>query len=101
MEAVGDANYTVSPSLDPNRALPAVPGKADVTQWELALKKEVCRWMADPQSPFDALKKQLRGQSFPKPTGTSELTESTSTTYDAQTGVKTGPLVSSRSASRW
>lgn len=98
MKSLENANYAVAPYLDPNKALPAPMGKSDVARWELALKDEVGRWMADPRSPFDALKEQLRSQSFPKHAEIcSEATEKKLPADEIQPKSKTGPLVSSRS----
>jgi len=57
-------DYTVPPALDPERALPAMVGKADVVRWEKALKDQLAEWMADPKSPFDAVRDQLRGPRY-------------------------------------
>lgn len=54
-------DYPVSPSLDPELALPALLGKADVVRWEKALKSQLAEWMADPKSPFDVVRDELRG----------------------------------------
>jgi len=105
MKMLEKAGYALPPSLDPNNALPAADavGKSTVVQWEAALKAELAKWMADPGSPFDALKDQMRGERF-LTLATSyfdtiglnadsirrEIQQGTTTTM-------TGPLVSSRS----
>ena len=66
MKKLENEEYVLPSSLDPYNALPAANavGKSTVVQWEAALKAELAKWMADPGSPFDALKHQMRGERF-------------------------------------
>ena len=45
-------NFPVSSELDPQKALPAVPRKYDIFEWEKSLKSLVHAWMKEPNSPF-------------------------------------------------
>jgi len=103
MKKLENAEYALPSSLDPNNVFPAADAvrKSTVTQWEAALKAELAKWMADPRSPFDALRAQIRGERFAAlarshfhtigenaPAIEGEIQQGTTTT---------GPLVSSRS----
>lgn len=51
--------YPVPLSLSPEHALPAVPRKADILEWEQGLKGLLREWMSNPASPFDRLLREL------------------------------------------
>lgn len=51
--------YPVSKDLDPAKALPSVVRKIDVLNWEKALKEILGAWMADLESPFEAVIAEL------------------------------------------
>ncbi|KAJ4293474.1 hypothetical protein N0V90_008757 [Kalmusia sp. IMI 367209] len=53
------AAYPIDKSLDPTAALPTVIRKVDTIKWEAALKSVLRGWMQDPNSPFDAVVKDL------------------------------------------
>ncbi|KAK4151852.1 DEAD/DEAH box helicase [Chaetomidium leptoderma] len=59
-----NSEYTISPSLNPEIALPEVIRKWDVVQWETALKDQLAEWMVDPKSPFGAVQEELRGHRY-------------------------------------
>jgi superfamily II RNA helicase len=92
-------DYVVPPALDPARALPAVVRKADTVRWEAALKGVLAEWMADPKSPFDTVREELRGQRYARlanesdPACLDDGTISTGTSPHQK-----GPMVSSQSA---
>ena len=103
MKKLENAEYALPLSLDPNNTFPAPAaiGKAAVVQWETALKAELAKWMADPGSPFEELKEQMRGKRFltllrayynMKGKATHSIEGETH-----QDTTATGPLVSSRS----
>ncbi|KAK3400267.1 hypothetical protein B0T20DRAFT_180864 [Sordaria brevicollis] len=56
--------YQVPPSLNPEKILPSLVKKSDVTKWESALKDVLAKWMLDPNSPFENLRNDLRGERF-------------------------------------
>jgi hypothetical protein len=92
-----NSEYTISPALDPEDALPEVVQKSDVVQWEMALKDQLAEWMVDPKSPFDAVQAELRGHRY------SQLANSYYDTTCSDNGEPPidapgkGPLVSSSS----
>lgn len=98
MKKHANTEYAMSPSLDPDNALPEVIGKSDVVRWETALKDRLAEWMADSKSPFDAVQEELRGHRY------SRLAESYTDLDSPDSGeasVDAGekwPLVSTRSA---
>jgi hypothetical protein len=53
------SNYPVPKELDPTIALPAVVRKIDIINWEAPMKTLLRSWMADDQSPFHAVFKEL------------------------------------------
>ncbi|KAF9737049.1 DEAD/DEAH box helicase [Paraphaeosphaeria minitans] len=55
------ASHPLDKSLDPAVALPSVIRKIDTIKWEAALKSVLRDWMQDPESPFDAVVKDLGG----------------------------------------
>jgi superfamily II RNA helicase len=55
------ASHPIDKSLDPAVALPSVIRKIDTIKWEAALKSVLRQWMQDPESPFDAVVKDLGG----------------------------------------
>ncbi|KAK3352620.1 hypothetical protein B0T25DRAFT_189350 [Lasiosphaeria hispida] len=54
--------YPISKSLSPEKALPDLIKKSDIVRWETALKEQLTVWMADPKSPFEAVRRDLRGK---------------------------------------
>lgn len=54
--------YTLDKSLDPTSALPSVIKKVDIIKWEAALKDVLRIWIADFNSPFEAVYKDLGQQ---------------------------------------
>ncbi|KAK6517129.1 hypothetical protein TWF506_007005 [Arthrobotrys conoides] len=52
-------NFKLSRNLDPTKFFEGIIGKADVVQWEAALKRELEKWMADSLSPFDAVLEEI------------------------------------------
>lgn len=58
--------YVVDPVLHPKNFTDQITKKSDVTRWEKALKKQVGAWLVDPESPFDAVREELRGESYYK-----------------------------------
>jgi ATP-dependent RNA helicase DDX60 len=92
-----NSEYTISPALDPENALPEVVRKSDVVQWETALKDQLAEWMVDSKSPFDAVQRELRGHRY------SQIANSYSETACSGSGgppidaPSKWPLVSSRS----
>lgn len=63
--------YPVQKNLDPAVALPSIIKKLDIIHWEKSLKEVLKQWMADPDSPFDDVVKDL-SSSFRKTTALSE-----------------------------
>ncbi|CAI6308174.1 unnamed protein product [Periconia digitata] len=55
------AEYPVDKSLDPSTVLPSVIKKLDIIKWETSLKEVLKKWMADPNSPFNQVVKDLSG----------------------------------------
>jgi superfamily II RNA helicase len=53
------AKYPLGKSLDPKVALPTIVRKLDIIKWENALKLVLRDWMADRDSPFEAVVKDL------------------------------------------
>ncbi|TLS29669.1 hypothetical protein PpBr36_01890 [Pyricularia pennisetigena] len=52
--------FPVADKLDPSKALPAIVKKADILDWEADLKACLLPWMMDPESPFEAVRDDLR-----------------------------------------
>jgi superfamily II RNA helicase len=88
------SEYTISASLDPEKALPEVIGKSDVVRWETALKDQLAEWMADSKSPFDAVQEELRGHRY------SQMADSYSETAACSDKANGGPSVDVTSG-RW
>ncbi|KAF7507459.1 hypothetical protein GJ744_010390 [Endocarpon pusillum] len=53
-------DFMLDESLNPSKALPEIIHKSDVIVWEAELKKVLKRWMADRNSPFEAVRKDLQ-----------------------------------------
>ncbi|KAJ6258500.1 hypothetical protein Dda_6542 [Drechslerella dactyloides] len=51
--------FHVADTLDPSRWFKGVVKKIDVVKWEAALKKQLEQWMANVDSPFDAVMEEL------------------------------------------
>ncbi|KAF3922981.1 hypothetical protein ABW20_dc0102888 [Dactylellina cionopaga] len=51
--------FRVGDSLNPSKWFQGVIGKVDVVKWEAALKAELGKWMANHDSPFDKVMKEL------------------------------------------
>ncbi|KAF1954271.1 P-loop containing nucleoside triphosphate hydrolase protein [Byssothecium circinans] len=51
--------YPVDKSLDPTAALPTIVKKLDIIKWENSLKAVLRNWMADHESPFEEVVKDL------------------------------------------
>ena len=56
--------YQVPKSLNPEKVLPSLVKKSDITKWESALKDVLASWMLDPGSPFEELRSNFRGERF-------------------------------------
>ncbi|KHE88629.1 hypothetical protein GE21DRAFT_6037 [Neurospora crassa] len=84
--------YQVPTSLDPKKMLPSLVKKSDVTKWESALKDVLADWMLDPNSPFDELRNDLRGERFAHLSSTHNQPESIESPPR-----QSGPIVSRRS----
>ncbi|KAI1139261.1 P-loop containing nucleoside triphosphate hydrolase protein [Hypoxylon sp. FL0543] len=56
--------YKLDKSLDPSKALPKLVKKSDIVRWEASLKKELSAWMVDPDSPFEEIQEDLRGNRY-------------------------------------
>lgn len=54
------SDFKLDESLNPSKALPEIIRKSDVIVWEAELKKVLKRWMADRNSPFEAVRKDLQ-----------------------------------------
>ncbi|KAJ4411487.1 hypothetical protein N0V91_001271 [Didymella pomorum] len=52
-------DYPVDKSLTPSSVLPKVMRKADIINWESGLKELLAKWMADDESPFEAVRKDF------------------------------------------
>ncbi|EPS44371.1 hypothetical protein H072_1643 [Dactylellina haptotyla CBS 200.50] len=52
-------DWTVNPDLNPSQCFDGVIGKVDVIKWEAALKRELGKWMAHPDSPYDRVMEDL------------------------------------------
>lgn len=59
MKAHQTDKYPLDPSLDPSKVLPAVIKKADIIAWQAALKPVLSAWIADEDSPFEAVRHDL------------------------------------------
>ncbi|KAK1775243.1 hypothetical protein QBC45DRAFT_13424 [Copromyces sp. CBS 386.78] len=59
-----NGQYQVPKSLDPENVLPSLVKKSDITKWESALKDVLASWMLDPNSPFEELRSNFRGERF-------------------------------------
>jgi superfamily II DNA or RNA helicase len=57
-------DYPVDKALHPKNFFPGIVKKSDVIHWEEALKQQLGAWMLDPVSPFDAVRKELRGDLY-------------------------------------
>lgn len=53
------SKYPVPSTLDPSKALPSCVKKLDIFKWEKELKKLLVQWMAQRDSPFDTIVKEL------------------------------------------
>ncbi|KAJ8108297.1 hypothetical protein OPT61_g8268 [Boeremia exigua] len=53
------SDYPVDKSLTPSSVLPKVMRKADIINWESGLKALLAQWMADDNSPFEAVRKDF------------------------------------------
>jgi superfamily II RNA helicase len=51
--------YPVDKSLNPSSILPTVIKKADIIKWQAGLKEVLTEWMADDESPFEDVRKDL------------------------------------------
>ncbi len=51
--------FPVDKSLDPSAILPPILKKADIIKWESGLKKALSEWMANEDSPFKEVRKDL------------------------------------------
>ncbi|KAI1213214.1 P-loop containing nucleoside triphosphate hydrolase protein [Annulohypoxylon truncatum] len=51
-------------SLAPEKFLSTPVKKSDVVSWEASLKKELRAWLVDPESPFEAVQQELRGERY-------------------------------------
>ncbi|KAI1767757.1 P-loop containing nucleoside triphosphate hydrolase protein [Hypoxylon sp. FL1150] len=56
--------FKLSESAEPRNFLSSPAKKSDVVLWEARLKEELIRWMIDPESPFDAVREELRGEHY-------------------------------------
>lgn len=90
-----NGQYQVPKSLDPGKMLPLLQAvkKSDVTKWESALKDVLADWMLDPNSPFDEVRNDLRGERFARLSSTYNRPESIESPPPSQSG----PMVSRRS----
>lgn len=75
MSKLQTKSHPLDKSLDPTVALPAVIRKVDTIKWESALKSVLRQWMQDPDSPFDAVVKDLGGHGPEKALETSPTTD--------------------------
>ncbi|OCL04189.1 P-loop containing nucleoside triphosphate hydrolase protein [Glonium stellatum] len=67
--------YKIDESLNPSQVLPKIIRKADIIKWEEGLKKVLREWLADSNSPFDAIIDDLSKpshKSTPQPPGDNE-----------------------------
>ncbi|KAI6363411.1 hypothetical protein MCOR25_005904 [Pyricularia grisea] len=60
MKKYQNAAFPVPDKLDPSQALPAIVKKAEILAWEADLKACLLPWMMDPESPFEAVRDDLR-----------------------------------------
>ncbi|KAE8449822.1 hypothetical protein EG329_007299 [Mollisiaceae sp. DMI_Dod_QoI] len=74
--------YPVPESINPSKMLPQCIRKADIFAWEKAIKKVLLRWMADRNSPFDSVVREL---SAIKTTGEAELVQPSSSSTSSVT----------------
>lgn len=58
-----NADYPVDKALDPESVLPKIIKKVDIIRWEKSLKAILSEWMADDDSPFEAVLAELGGPS--------------------------------------
>ncbi|KAI1382467.1 P-loop containing nucleoside triphosphate hydrolase protein [Hypoxylon crocopeplum] len=56
--------YKFDKSLSPESFFSSPVKKSDIVRWEAALKKELGAWMVDPDSPFEAVQEELRGERY-------------------------------------
>ena len=54
------SDFKLDESLIPSKALPEIIHKSDVISWEAELKRVLKRWMADRNSPFEAVRRSLQ-----------------------------------------
>ncbi|KAK7541670.1 hypothetical protein IWX49DRAFT_177476 [Phyllosticta citricarpa] len=59
MHAHQTETHRVPTSLDPEKALPTIITQADTIKWSQDLKQFLAEWMADQDSPFDTVVKEL------------------------------------------
>ncbi|GAB7347323.1 hypothetical protein MBLNU459_g3401t1 [Dothideomycetes sp. NU459] len=64
MSKNANKNFPVSSGLDPAKALGKIIRKIDVIKWENDLKDLLSSWMADRDSPFDAVISDLNGSFY-------------------------------------
>lgn len=64
MSKNANKNFPISSGLDPTKALGKIIRKLDVIKWEKDLKDILASWMADPNSPFDAVISELNGSFY-------------------------------------
>ncbi|KAI1774839.1 P-loop containing nucleoside triphosphate hydrolase protein [Hypoxylon cercidicola] len=59
-----DERFKLPESANPRNFLSSPVKKMDVVQWEACLKKELNAWITNPDSPFDAVREELRGERY-------------------------------------
>ncbi|RAK96957.1 putative DEAD/DEAH box helicase [Aspergillus ibericus CBS 121593] len=59
MDKYKTEKYPLDPELDPSIALPTIISKASILKWEAQLKVVLKYWMNNPDSPFDAVLREL------------------------------------------
>lgn len=54
------SDFKLDEYLDPSKALPGIIRKSEIIVWEAELKKVLKQWMADRNSPFEAVRRNLQ-----------------------------------------
>jgi superfamily II RNA helicase len=67
-----NAQYPVDEGLDPKHYFSKLVTKSDVIHWETALKEQLGAWLIDSDSPFDAVRDELRGDRYRQLVNTSQ-----------------------------
>jgi hypothetical protein len=78
--------FPMDKELDPSSVLPAVIKKADIIKWQVGLKAVLSKWLADENSPFEAVRRDLSQplKGIAQQPGQGAIREDDSEDYDSE-----------------